>query len=165
MTDTVFKPKKNCEYSKAEDVEEIVQHMKDVGMFPNLQIDKMAFIRSKKKEKKEKKYTNDEAGKIQKDIDDLKSKRKFIARCHTTSKFWSEIYGDKTIYFCVEIASECYDDLSLNDKLYTIIHELHHIPSDFTVGRMVQHDEFKVMGQLLNKYKDLNKDNDGYKLE
>lgn len=160
MTEDILKPKKNCEYKKAPDVEQIIKHLVDIGMYPKLEIEKMTFLRSTKKKKKEKKYTNDEAGKIEKMVDDQKSKRPFIARVVTLNKLWKEIYGDKTVHYCIEVAAENYDPLTDKDKLRVMIHECYHIPEDFEMGKMHKHDEFSNIHILYGRYNELVKDDD-----
>jgi predicted metallopeptidase len=154
-------PQKNMEYKPAPDVEELVKHMRDIEMFPKIKMEKMVFLRSTKKEKvggKKKVYASLEEEKMAKEIEKNKNKRKWIARVVTLSKFWKEIYKEKAVHYVVEVASECYDELSPQEKKRTIIHELNHIPLDFEMGSLRPHDEFKEIHMLYNKYNELVQD-------
>lgn len=155
-----FKEKKGFEYSEATDVKDIVQHFVDIGMFKNIDMSKMVFIRSvkkKKKNKKEKEYSDDEIGKLEKELDEKKGKRKYIARTVTLNKFWKQIFKEKMVSFVIEVASENFDILSDSDKTRVIIHECMHIPDEFETGRLRAHDEFNDINIKYNKYKELNK--------
>ena len=56
-----------------------------------------------------------------------------IARCHALSKIWQKSLGIKAVYI-IEIISERFDSMSLEEQDKTLIHELMHIPKSFGGG-------------------------------
>ena len=56
-----------------------------------------------------------------------------LARCHTISKA-IQTGLDIKAHYVIEIISENFDKLSLDDKVKTLIHELMHIPKAFGGG-------------------------------
>ncbi len=59
--------------------------------------------------------------------------RRIIARIHGLSKLWQETLRRPSAYI-IEVLSEQYDRLSIEEKEKTVIHELLHIPKGFTGG-------------------------------
>lgn len=59
--------------------------------------------------------------------------RRTIARIHGFGRIWQETLNLPPSYV-IEVISERYDRLSLDDREKTIIHELLHIPKGFTGG-------------------------------
>ena len=61
------------------------------------------------------------------------SSRVTIARCHTLDKIMQKAIG-RSSFYVLEFLSEHFDNLSEEDKLKTIMHELIHIPKTFGGG-------------------------------
>ena len=59
--------------------------------------------------------------------------RNIIARIHGLPRIWQKSLKMKPFYI-IEVLSENYDDLDLEEKEKTIIHELLHIPKGFRGG-------------------------------
>ena len=59
--------------------------------------------------------------------------RRTIARIHGFSRIWQETLNLPASYV-IEVISERYDRLTVEDREKTIIHELLHIPKGFTGG-------------------------------
>jgi predicted metallopeptidase len=59
--------------------------------------------------------------------------RRGIARCYSLSKIWQKALSIPS-YYIIEVISERYDNLSYENKLKVIIHELLHIPKTFGGG-------------------------------
>jgi len=60
--------------------------------------------------------------------------RRTIARCHALGKAMQIGMGRKKGFYLIEVISEKFDKLSIQDQLKTIIHELMHIPKSFGGG-------------------------------
>jgi predicted metallopeptidase len=56
-----------------------------------------------------------------------------IARIHSLPRIWQQALSEPA-YYAVEVLSEQYDALSLEEKEKTLIHELLHIPNSFGGG-------------------------------
>jgi predicted metallopeptidase len=56
-----------------------------------------------------------------------------IARIHALPKIWQQALSEPA-YYAVEVLSEQYDQLPLDEKQKTLIHELLHIPNSFGGG-------------------------------
>jgi len=56
-----------------------------------------------------------------------------IARCHALSKIWQKALGIKAVYI-IEVISERFDKMSLEEQDKILIHELMHIPKSFGGG-------------------------------
>ena len=61
------------------------------------------------------------------------SSRGTIARCHTIGKLLQKAL-DTEAFYALEFISERFDNLSEEEKIKTIIHELMHIPQTFGGG-------------------------------
>lgn len=61
------------------------------------------------------------------------SKSYAYARIHGLPRIWIKALGVKPMYI-VEVLSERYDPLDIEDKIQVLIHELLHIPYGFTGG-------------------------------
>lgn len=59
--------------------------------------------------------------------------RRVIARVHSTGKAMQTGMREKAFY-SIELVSEKFDRLSMEDKVKTLIHELMHIPASFGGG-------------------------------
>jgi predicted metallopeptidase len=56
-----------------------------------------------------------------------------IARVHSLPKIWQQALSEPA-YYAVEVLAEQYDQLSIEEKEKTLIHELLHIPRSFGGG-------------------------------
>ena len=56
-----------------------------------------------------------------------------IARIHSLPRIWQQALSEPA-YYAVEVLSEQYDSLPLDEKQKTLIHELLHIPNSFGGG-------------------------------
>ncbi len=59
--------------------------------------------------------------------------RNVIARIHSLPRIWQQALSEPA-YYAVEVLSEQYDPLPLDEKQKTLIHELLHIPNSFGGG-------------------------------
>ena len=69
------------------------------------------------------------------------SSRGTIARCHALGKLMQEAIGIRAVY-ALEFISERFDRLDREEQLKIIIHELMHIPQNFS-GALVPHRNHK----------------------
>ncbi len=72
------------------------------------------------------------------------SRSSAVARIHGLASIWRYVLGVEPMYI-IEVVSENYDELSLDDKVKTIIHELLHIPYRFSGG-------LRPHGRFVNRY-------------
>lgn len=108
------------EFNKAEDVKILAEKINKKFKL-SLNLDKVAFIRSKG------------------------SKSKAIARTLMLPPQWRFILTPSVIYI-VEVLSEKYDNLGCEEKAYVILHELTHIPTKMKGGlRNHNHPDFKKL--------------------
>lgn len=83
------------------------------------------------------------------------SKSKAVARIWSLPKIWQKALNVKP-YYCLEVISEKFDRLSSAEKQKVLIHELLHIPKNFS-GALLSHNHngrkinSKVVNQLFNK--------------
>lgn len=61
------------------------------------------------------------------------STKRTIARCHTVGKIMQKAMG-MPAYYALEFIHEKFDNLSEEEKVKTVIHELMHIPKSFGGG-------------------------------
>ena len=59
--------------------------------------------------------------------------RNVIARIHSLPRIWQQALSEPA-YYAVEVLSEQYDTLPLDEQEKTLIHELLHIPNSFGGG-------------------------------
>ncbi|MBI2085678.1 MAG: metallopeptidase, partial [Candidatus Aenigmarchaeota archaeon] len=85
------------------------------------------------------------------------SKGRSIARIWSMPKIWQKAMGIKA-HYVIEVVSERFDKLSLDERDRTLIHELMHIPKGFS-GGLVPHNCFgkridhRSVEKLFNQYK------------
>jgi len=65
------------------------------------------------------------------------SKSRAIARIWSLPHIW-QIALQKDAHYCIEVISERYDRLSFSDKEKVLIHELLHVPKNFS-GALLPH--------------------------
>lgn len=70
------------------------------------------------------------------------------ARIHGLPRIWLQALGIKPMYI-IEVLSEHFDSLSIEDRIKIIIHELLHIPGNFS-GGLRPHGKY-VNHKLVNK--------------
>lgn len=78
-----------------------------------------------------------------------------VARCHGLPKIWQKALGVRAHYI-IEILSENFDRLSMEEKIKVVLHELMHIPKSFGGGYR-HHDwvNSKHVEYLYRKYRAL----------
>lgn len=59
--------------------------------------------------------------------------RRIVARCYSLSKIWQKALYLPSFYI-IEVISEHYDDLSEEERVKVMIHELMHVPKCFGGG-------------------------------
>ena len=96
-------------YEKANDIQKAVNEIA-VMLFPHVQLDSVVCLRSHGS-----------------------TSRGTIARCHALGKAMQMALGRKGFYL-IEVISERFDAMSVEDQLKTLIHELMHIPKSFGGG-------------------------------
>ena len=74
-----------------------------------------------------------------------------IARCHALNKVMQRALGRKGFYV-LEFLSERFDNLSDEEKLKIIIHEMMHIPKSFGGG--FKHHNYVTEGNINKLYKE-----------
>ncbi|MBI3412910.1 MAG: metallopeptidase [Candidatus Aenigmarchaeota archaeon] len=85
------------------------------------------------------------------------SKGRSIARIWSMPKIWQKAMGIKA-HYVIEVISEKFDRLSVEEREKTLIHELLHIPKSFS-GGLVPHNCFgkkidrRSVDKLFNQYK------------
>lgn len=81
--------------------------------------------------------------------------RRTIARCHALGKAMQIGMGRQKGFYLVEVISENFDKLSIDERIKVVIHELMHIPKSFG-GGFIHHDKVhdrsveKVYQQFMN---------------
>jgi len=83
------------------------------------------------------------------------------ARIWSFPKIWQMALG-KPAYYIIEVLSQHFDNMSPDDKIRVIIHELMHIPKNFS-GALVPHHgihkriDSRTVERLFQSYKQSNK--------
>lgn len=83
----------------------------------------------------------------------INSKSYAYARIHGLPRIWIKALGIKPMYI-IEVLSERFDPLDIEDKIHVLIHELLHIPSSFS-GGLRPHGRFvnrKTIHELYNLF-------------
>ena len=101
-------------YIYAEDIQRIAGEISRI-LFPHVKLERMKCFRS---------YGS--------------SSTNTVARCHTIGKLMQKAMNAEAFY-ALEFISERFDNLSEEEKIKTIVHELMHIPQTFG-GGFRQHD-------------------------
>lgn len=91
------------------------------------------------------------------------SKSRAIARIWGLPKIWQQaLYLNA--YYIIEVVSERFDKMSMEDQYKTLIHELMHVPKTFS-GALVPHECFgkkidsKSVDKLYKQFKETLKEN------
>ncbi len=87
--------------------------------------------------------------------------RRTIARCHALGKAMQIGMGRKKGFYLVEVISEKFDKLPIEEQLKVIIHELMHIPKSFG-GGFIHHNKVHEasVDHVYNHYCNLKKQDD-----
>jgi len=118
-------------YEIADDVEklarDIVYRLSDY--LGHVNIDRVKFIRS------------------------IGSRSSAIARIHGLPRIWRYVLSIEPMYI-IEVISEKYDQLSTEEKVKIIIHELLHIPAKFSGGLRPhgKYVNYRIVNKLLRVY-------------
>ena len=118
-------------YEIAEDVEklarDIVYRLSDY--FGHVNIDRVKFVRS------------------------IGSRSSAVARIHGLPRIWRYVLNIEPMYI-IEVISEKYDQLSTEEKVKIIIHELLHIPAKFSGGLRPhgKYVNYRIVNKLLRIY-------------
>jgi len=122
-------------YHQAPDIQEIAEEVVRKLDWSHVLIEHVAFLRS----------TGSKA-------------RRTIARCHALGKAMQIGMGRKKGFYLVEVISEKFDKLSVEEQLKVIIHELMHIPKSFG-GGFIHHDKVHEasVDHIYNHYCNLKK--------
>jgi len=125
-------------YHQAPDIQEIAEEVVRKLDWSHVLIDHVAFLRS----------TGSKA-------------RRTIARCHALGKAMQIGMGRKKGFYLVEVISEKFDKLSVEEQLKVIIHELMHIPKSFG-GGFIHHNKVHEasVDHIYNHYCNLKKQDD-----
>lgn len=78
-----------------------------------------------------------------------------IARVHSLPKIWQQALSEPA-YYAVEVLAEQYDQLSIEEKEKTLIHELLHIPRSFG-GGFRHHKDWVTKRRVEELYRALSK--------
>lgn len=70
------------------------------------------------------------------------SKSRAVARIWSLPKIW-QIALNAEAHYCIEVVSERFDRLSNTDKEKVLIHELLHVPKNFS-GSLLPHKQKKI---------------------
>jgi len=122
-------------YHQAPDIQEIAEEVVRKLDWSHVLLEHVAFLRS----------TGSKA-------------RRTIARCHALGKAMQIGMGRKKGFYLVEVISEKFDKLSVEEQLKVIIHELMHIPKSFG-GGFIHHDKVheESVNHVYNHYCNLKK--------
>jgi predicted metallopeptidase len=114
-------------FEKAPDIQEQIGEIVDVLGFEHIRHERVVCYRS------------------------TKSTSDALARMWSLPRIWQDALGVKAHYI-LEVLAEAYDDLPVEEKEKTLIHELMHISKKFT-GSLVPHNCFgkKIDGRTVGK--------------
>lgn len=120
-------------YHQAPDIQKIAEEIIDKLEWNHIILEHVAFIRS----------TSSKA-------------RRTLARCHALGKAMQIGMGRKKGFYLIEVISEKFDKLSVDEQLKVIIHELMHIPKSFG-GGFTHHNKVhdKSVNSIYNHYLNL----------
>ncbi len=120
-------------YHQAPDIQQIAEEVVNKLGWSHILLEHIAFLRS----------TGSKA-------------RRTIARCHALGKAMQIGMGRKKGFYLVEVISEKFDGLSVDEQLKVIIHELMHIPKIFG-GGFIHHDKVHTasVDRVYNHYCEL----------
>ncbi|MFH1823236.1 MAG: putative metallopeptidase [archaeon] len=120
-------------YNEAEDIKEKVREIVLALNMKHVNLDRVFFIRSHES-----------------------ASRNIVARCHALSKIMQQVLEIEPAYI-IEILSEKFDNMSQEDQIKTLIHELLHIPKAFG-GGFRHHDYVRkgTIDKFYNQYKNAN---------
>lgn len=76
------------------------------------------------------------------------SKSRAIARIWSLPHIW-QIALKKEAHYCVEVISERFDKLSFTDKEKVLIHELLHVPKNFSGALLSHHRKGRVIDRRM----------------
>ncbi|EZQ02257.1 MULTISPECIES: putative metallopeptidase [Acidianus] len=110
---------------EAKDVEEMAKKINDTLKLIH-DIDKIFFMRSQN------------------------SKSNVIARTLVLPAQWRFVYGEKKTYI-IEVISEKFDNLTCDEKIYVVIHELMHIPRTMKGLRGHNYKGFRMVNVMSRK--------------
>ncbi len=90
------------------------------------------------------------------------SKSRALARCWEFPRIW-QLALDKPPHYVIEVISEKYDKLSTENKEKVLIHELMHIPNNFS-GHLRPHGKIlhRTLDRKIDKLHQAFKQNKGY---
>ena len=128
-------------YHPAPDIQKIAEEVVERLNWSHVLLDHVAFLRS----------TGSKA-------------RRTIARCHALGKAMQIGMGRRKGFYLIEVISEKFDKLSVDEQLKVIIHELMHIPKSFG-GGFIHHDKVHdaSVEHTYNHYCNLKKKDDEIK--
>lgn len=97
------------------------------------------------------------------DLTKIKAVRSFGSKAYARARIWSfpkvwQQVLNLPPYYIIEVISEKFDHLSSDDKKRVLIHELLHIPKNFS-GSLVSHKgryhsiNYKTVEKLFNKFR------------
>ncbi|HCM82784.1 MAG: Metallopeptidase-like protein [Candidatus Gottesmanbacteria bacterium GW2011_GWA2_44_17] len=119
---------------KAPDIDKIVKSVLNRKLFPYIDASRIVCMRS------------------------IKATSRARARIWSFPHIWQLALG-KPAHYIIEVLSQHFDHLSLDDKTRVIIHELMHIPKNFS-GALVPHRgihkkiDTRTVEKLFREYKD-----------
>jgi predicted metallopeptidase len=122
-------------YHAAPDIQKVAEEVVGMLEWAHVRLEHVAFLRS----------TGSKA-------------RMTIARCHALGKAMQIGMGRKKGFYLIEVISEKFDKLPVEEQVKVIIHELMHIPKSFG-GGFIHHDKVheKSVEQVYNHYCNLKK--------
>jgi len=125
-------------YYQAPDIQKIAEEVVDKLDWNHIHLEHVAFIRS---------FGS--------------AARRTIARCHALGKAMQIGMQRKKGFYLIEVISEKFDKLPVDEQLKVIIHELMHIPKSFG-GGFIHHNKVHdaSVNKVYNNYCNLKKDND-----